>query len=85
MTNLVLRENYPFTCYSCGYEQTAKPSLFMEMEFINTGSGTCLNCGAFLSLEITEKGHGDRMISYDFAEWIEDKRDNEFEQGADNA
>lgn len=62
-----LEPHYPFACATCGHEQNARPSIFMEMG-INTGSGQCLNCAAYLHLEIAVDNT--RMISRRYSEWL---------------
>ena len=62
-TDFEVKERYPFTCCSCGHEQSARPSIFMTMMMLNEGGGTCLSCGVYLMLEIGEDGRGDCMIS----------------------
>ena len=57
-----LKERYPFDCCLCGHNQTAAPSLFMQMGE-NIGGGACLACGEYLMLEISDDGEGDCMIS----------------------
>jgi len=51
---------YDFTCPNCMYEQSADTSIAMRMGH-NNGQGSCMNCGAFLHLEITPDLHGDKM------------------------
>ena len=51
------------------YEQSADTSLFMKMG-CNNGHGSCMNCGAFLHLEITPDLYGDRMEAIMWGEYL---------------
>lgn len=77
--DLVLKEKYPFACYSCGHEQTAAPSLFMELKIMNSGGGNCLKCGAYMHLKISESGNGDHMISSSLEDFRADDNDVGFD------
>lgn len=55
-----MKEQYNFTCPNCFYEQSATPSLFMKIGY-NDGCGGCMNCDAFLHLEIVPDIYGDEM------------------------
>lgn len=69
MNEIVLLDAYPFTCPACEHEQMARPSLFMETGMMNSGAGSCLECGLFLHLEIAPEN--DRMIAEDWDKWLE--------------
>jgi len=51
---------YNFFCPNCMYEQSADTSIAMKMGN-NNGHGSCMNCGAFLHLEIIPDLSGNKM------------------------
>lgn len=55
-----MKKRYNFTCPNCGYEQSAAPSILMEMSY-NNGCGSCLECKSFLHLMIVPDLNGDAM------------------------
>ena len=51
------------------YEQSADTSLAMRAG-LNSGHGSCMNCGAFLHLEITPDLLGDKMKAIMWGEYL---------------
>lgn len=51
---------YNFKCPECGHEQSAAPSISMNMGR-NHGHGSCMKCKTFLHLEIIDDMHGSEM------------------------
>ena len=64
---------YNFKCPSCGYEQSAAPSIFMNMG-LNRGCGSCMKCKTFLHLEIIDDMHGSEMKAILWDEYL--KKEN---------
>ena len=64
-----MKERYNFTCPNCLYEQSATPSLFMQMGY-NSGCGSCFNCDMFLHLEISPDLNGSRMTAVPWDEYL---------------
>lgn len=54
---LNLKPRYNFTCWNCGKEQSAAPSMFMSNFQMNLGGGFCTNpdCKVQLLLTIDDK------------------------------
>jgi len=67
-----LKKRYNFTCPNCLYEQSAAPSLFMEMGY-NAGHGSCMNCDVFLHLEIVPDLDGHEMKATLWGDYLEKK------------
>lgn len=68
------KEKYDFKCAKCGYEQWAKPSMMMTEAGINSGHGSCLECGEFLHLEIEGGLDGENMISILWEDFLKQRR-----------
>ncbi len=47
-----VKEQYELSCAKCAREQMARPSIMMHGFGINSGHGSCLECGTFLHLMI---------------------------------
>lgn len=65
----VFLKRYPFDCPQCGKGMSAAPSIMMTEFGINSGTGTCIYCKAFLHLEIEPDMYGEKMTAIDFKEW----------------
>ena len=63
---------YNFKCPSCEHEQSASPSIFMEMG-MNRGHGSCMKCKTFLHLEIIDAMHGSEMKAILWDEYLKKK------------
>jgi len=59
-----LKERYDFACAKCGHEMQFAPCIFMQMG-INSGSGKCTSCGAFLKLYIDDDKETGRSMPWD--------------------
>lgn len=66
------KERYNFTCPNCMFEQSAVPSLFMNMGH-NSGCGSCFNCDVFLHLEIVPDINGTTMKALLWGEYLNKK------------
>lgn len=64
------KKRYNFTCPNCFYEQSAAPSLLMEMIGYNAGHGGCMNCDVFLHLEIIPDLNGNEMKATLWEEYV---------------
>lgn len=69
-----MKERYNFICPNCKYEQSAAPSMFMEMG-LNLGHGTCMKCKMFLHLEIVPDINGDSMSAVSWDEHMEKEKE----------
>ena len=65
----LLLPRYDFTCPNCLYEQSADTSMAMR-EGLNSGHGSCMNCDAFLHLEVTPDLLGDKMNAIMWGEYL---------------
>lgn len=69
----LLLPRYNFTCPTCMFEQSADTSIAMRMG-LNSGHGSCTNCGVFLHLEIKEEMHGTEMNAILWDDFLEKKK-----------
>jgi len=60
---------YNFKCSECGHEQSAAPSILMNMG-LNRGNGSCMKCKTFLHLEILDDMHGSEMKAILWDEYL---------------
>jgi transcription elongation factor Elf1 len=67
-----MKDRYNFTCPNCKYEQSAAPSLFMNMGH-NRGCGDCFNCDVLLHLEIIPDLNGNKMKATLWGEYLDEK------------
>lgn len=67
------KKRYNFTCPNCLYEQSAAPCIGMEMG-VNSGHGSCMNCGAFLHLMIVPDLDGHEMKAILFDDYMSKKK-----------
>lgn len=63
---------YNFTCPNCMWEQSAGISIIMRMGH-NSGHGSCMNCDAFLHLEIKEDMRGTEMKAVLWGDYLDKK------------
>lgn len=68
-----MKKRYNFICPNCLYEQSASPSLFMEMGY-NGGHGCCMNCDVFLHLEIIPDLDGNEMKAVLWDDYMSKKK-----------